>query len=134
MTDPALTAATDDIQSLIARADSKASMLLAGTAATVAIIAGATDAELPAAVQVVGALALAALLTAGGLLLAVVYPRTAGLAEHHLAAYQDADVQEARYRVLATACLRKFTMIQRAVYALCVSGSLLAAAAALNSV
>ncbi|WP_340559988.1 integral membrane plasmid transfer protein [Streptomyces sp. GSL17-111] len=126
--------ALDDVQQLFARADTKASLLLALDGALLAVVAGAAK-EVPGdvAVRVTGGCAVAVLAVAAVLLLRAVRPRnTAQLTtDHLLATAHDPVRQLARLDRLTRTARRKYALIGWAVDCVLVGGALLALATVL---
>lgn len=127
---PDIARATDDMQTQIARADSKASLLLALNGALLAVVATIVveGPELPVTARIIGTLALTALGAAALLLLLAVRPRGGVFTTTSLLQDQDQEEELTRLCRIATS---KYRRIRQAVDAILTGGALLATAAAL---
>ncbi|MEV5594040.1 Pycsar system effector family protein [Streptomyces sp. NPDC052496] len=140
----ALAAAHAEVKEEIARTDTKVALLIAFEGAVLAGVAtAATALRVPSAARLVGALGIAALLAAVGLLLATVrpsltgrsagFPRWATLTGEEVRDDLRIDRRADHIRVLSRIALGKYGRLRRAIDLTFVGGALLVMAAALTA-
>ncbi|MEU4199056.1 Pycsar system effector family protein [Streptomyces sp. NPDC026294] len=140
----ALTAAHGEVKAEIARTDTKVALLLAFEGAVLAGVAtAATAVRVPPAARLLGALGVAALLAAAGVLLAAVrpnltgrsagFPRWATLTTEEIRDDLRHDHRAQHIRVLSRIAVTKHGRVRRAIDLTAIGGLLLVLAAALTA-